>query len=305
MGEASRHPQPAAGLALQPREVRRWLAGGAGLRRDLEPLAPPWDPRHDQVGAARYDVRAPGPGEAFTLVEDVERHVRAYLDAADHLNGTQHPVADRLLAELHERGLALREGEPLATREEHSTLRKLRPFSAVRYYAADQAGRLTPTGERPVALRVCHGAGCGRVFRPPPAGTSAHCPRCRRSPAPEVKFNVAHGPARWVVGRDEHRRVTYEGRCVECEHGFTATDPRQGCCRACGDSAGRVRRSRGGGQAVRVWRWRHAEGHTLFTVNVCRGMGDSQLLVGADGVLATNDAELARLLDTLPALLRA
>lgn len=265
MGSAWTPPSLAAGLALQAREVRRWLTRRAG---------PP-------------------------VVEDAERQVREVVTAASWLHGSHALLAEARLADAHEAGLALREGEQL-TPAELATFAKLEHFATVLRLGA-VGGALRVLGRRPVALRVCRGLGCGIVYRAPSA-RSRVCPRCRRSPAPTPKFNDAHGPGRWFIQlrtpwrgtAREGRRIGYEGVCRACQRGFTSLDPRQRYCLACGDGAGRARRNRGGGEPQRVWRWRHVDGHAHFVISFHRGYGHTARLEAVDGVIETTDAELIR-----------
>lgn len=144
---------------------------------------------------------------------------------------------------------------------------------------------------------------CGIVF----TGTSRarFCSHCRRH---RVRFSTrpvysggwhtdVRVGGRWATG-ERDLIVHYSGRCTDCGAAFQATDPKQHLCRNCGGGAGRVRRRRGSESRTgrQRFRYQHVEGAEDFSLSFGYG-DDTVFLQTSNGVVETDDAEIAYLLD--------
>lgn len=140
----------------------------------------------------------------------------------------------------------------------------------------------------PTAVRVCEQ--CGVVFRAPRAKRCGDC--CRRP----VKIRLHAGHTQYQVGDrfdPDSLRVHYWGECDACGGEFHSTDSRRRLCLNCGGSSGRVRRHRGGSRTGRqCFRFRGSP--ELQTISFAFGpSGRTVKLDAVEGVVETEDAEVA------------
>lgn len=158
-------------------------------------------------------------------------------------------------------------------------------------------------------LTVCEQ--CGLVFR---AQRARFCRHCRRHPLRISLHPLCEGGwhldyrvgPRWSNGERE-LTVEYTARCAGCGMSFPAKDPKRRFCRNCGSPAGRLRRSRGSASNTGRQRFRfaHAEGAENFSVGFAYGLEGQQVnFETSNGVIDTDNAEHARVLDANPTLRR-
>ena len=152
-------------------------------------------------------------------------------------------------------------------------------------------------------LRVCEQ--CAVVFR---AGRARRCFDCRRSPV-RIKLHPLEAGGWHVDYRVGGRRaasdtfdrtVHYTTVCRGCDVRFETTRADRRLCLNCGGGSGRVRRHRGGSRTGRQrYRFRHAEGSRDWSVSFNTLDGRSVHLEALDGVIETDDAEVAQILDNM------
>jgi hypothetical protein len=151
------------------------------------------------------------------------------------------------------------------------------------------------------ALRVCEQ--CAVVFRAPRA---QRCPDCRRSPIRIHLYPLELGGwhvdyrvgGRWATERLD-RTVHYIAACQSCEARFETTRPNRKYCGNCSGGSGRVRRHRGGSRTGRQrFRFAHEEGADAWSVSFNTLDGQTVLLEAVDGIIETDDAEIAKLVRT-------
>lgn len=155
---------------------------------------------------------------------------------------------------------------------------------------------LTARGFAHPKLRVCEQ--CAVVFRAPRA---RRCLDCRRRPVRihldplrtggrHVAFRVG---GRWATDEFD-RTVHYQTVCAGCGTRFDATRADAQYCRNCRSGSGRVRRHRGGSRTGRQsYRFVHAEGARDWSISFATLDGRTEHFEAVDGVIETDDAELA------------
>ena len=168
---------------------------------------------------------------------------------------------------------------------------------------------LIARGARLPDLAACES--CLVVFERQRGAT--RCSACRRNP-PRYKLyalvdggwhrSARLGPA-WHHFADgkpgEPRGVYYEGVCTACGGAFSSTDARQHLCRNCGQAAGRVRRVRGGSLRGRQrFSFTGIDGPITAVGGVVLADWRRESLYAIDGVITTDDAEIARQLADNP-----
>jgi hypothetical protein len=157
-------------------------------------------------------------------------------------------------------------------------------------------------------LRVCEQ--CSLVFE---AKRAMRCPDCRRRPVRITLHPAERGG--WHVGyrvgtqwaSDFDRTVCYVAICRSCGRRFETTQAERQLCRNCGGGSGRVRRRRNSPSRTGRQRFRfvHADGEPLVAVSTTDAAGHAIHLQAIDGVVETDDAEIAHLLDRNHTLCRA
>lgn len=237
--------------------------------------------------------RRPAVNRAFQAFVELDAQRRAWLSreaASERRTAQQRLRHERdLLLALTRHGLERRIGERLVEDEN------------VWVHLAARLGVRRRTVVVVPGVRVCEQ--CGLVFR---ATRAERCQECRRRPV-RIRINPAHAGG-WHIayrvgdrfaGEDFDRVVHYIGRCVECTALFEATDPRQHLCENCRRGSGRVRRSRGSASRTGRQRFRyvHAEGAEQFSLSMARPDGSAVSFEAVDGVIETDDAEVARQLN--------
>jgi Zn finger protein HypA/HybF involved in hydrogenase expression len=208
-----------------------------------------------------------------------------------------------------------REQRRIATRRRHEAQKRLQAFldhglarhEGRRLESEDRVwAHLAARGMEHPALRVCEQ--CTLVFRAPRA---RRCPDCRRRPV-RIQLHPLerggwHGAYRVgprFVGEEFDRTVNYTAICRVCDARFETTHPHRRLCRNCGGPSGRVRRHRGSESRTGRQRFRYvaAEGGPLTAVSMNGPGGHSTHLTATDGVVETDDAEVAVMLDGNPSL---
>lgn len=266
------------------REISRWLYGVLAISSGYLDRYPERARKVDRVYAsfisldrARREFLRPEP----PIADATAAHRRARLRRQRANRDLRR--ARRRLQSFLQLGLAAREGTLLQAEESvwiHLVARDL---------------------EAP-GLRVCEQ--CALVF---PAPRAERCDDCRRSPVRinvrptlfggwHVAYRVGH---RWAADRFD-RTVYYTGRCTSCNEFFESADSRQRLCRNCGIGSGRVRRHRGSisRRGRRRYRYVNAGEAPLVAVSAARGPNGRAIeLQAVDGVVETDDAEVARVLD--------
>jgi hypothetical protein len=152
-------------------------------------------------------------------------------------------------------------------------------------------------------LRVCEQ--CALVFRAPRA---VRCPDCRHRPV-RIKLHPLevggwhvgyHVGPRWASDEFD-RTVYYMSVCQACTTRFETVRPDGRLCLNCRSTSGRVRRHRGGSRTGRqLFRFAHEEGAQDWSISFNSPTGQMIQLTAIEGVVQTDDAEIARMLDANP-----
>jgi hypothetical protein len=157
-------------------------------------------------------------------------------------------------------------------------------------------------------LKVCEQ--CSLVFAAPRARLCRDCQRARVRitlyPVERGGWHLAyHVGDRWA-GTAFDRTVHYTTVCRECDNAFNTTSPLRRLCRNCGGPSGRVRRHRRSSSRTGRQRFRYiaASGEELSAVSMNGVDGHTIHLSAVDGVVQTDDAEVATLLDANSTLKR-
>jgi hypothetical protein len=209
-------------------------------------------------------------------------HAALHSQRLQHEAVARRRVAQHRLAAFNNVGLERREGERLHG-EENTWI------------------HLIARGFSHPGLRVCEQ--CALVFR---AQRARRCLTCRRSPVRiklhplkdggwHVDYRVGN---RWASETFE-RSVYYTTVCRGCDARFETKRPDGKYCRNCRGNSGRSRRHRGGSRTGRQrFRFRHAEGITDWSISFNTLNGQAVHLEAIDGVIETDDAEIAKALES-------
>jgi hypothetical protein len=269
-------------------------------------------PQHREIGVwmygiaatfADYDRRHPGHAEQIELahrsfvVLDAARRGWRHNAASDSQHRRRRKslvrrrvAAQERLAALLAGGLERSEGRRLGQTDERVWL------------------HFTVRGFKHPRLRVCEQ--CAMVF----AGRrhARLCDVCRRHRV-RLSLRPVESGGWHLAFRVGDRRgefsttVHYTAVCRSCETPFDTTHPQRRLCRNCGEGSGRVRRHRRSSSRTGRQRFRyiHPDGAQEFSVSTNTLSGSMIALSSVDGVIETDDAEVAWYLDSLGTLRRA
>ena len=273
------------------RGLGRWLYGLPGSFDSYRDRFPACTRKIDRVFEAfiEFDSQGRAWRHAALLPDDASPAQRRHARRRRREATTRIEVAKRRLQAALDYGLTWRVGERLEDADS----------TWLHFAARDFA---TP------GVRVCEQ--CSVVFRA--RADARRCRRCRRRPVRISLRPLVDGGwhagyrvgSRWATDEFDST-VTYLTVCRECGKRFETTRGDRRLCRNCGSPDGRVRRARGSRTrlARRVHRFVAASGEQLNSISANTANGEIRL-EALDGVIATRDTEVARILEAMGTLRR-